>query len=116
MIAEIRMPKMTGLELQARLKEEECNVPIIFISVHGDCRTRIRAMREGAVEFLTKPFDRQVLLETLGRATFASCRTQWNETNWFRLSALAVIGLLVADIHRWRLHQRRYGSQSELKA
>ena len=67
-IAEIRMPKMSGLELQARLKEEECYVPIIFITVHEDSRLRIRAMREGAVEFLTKPFDRKVLLETLQAA------------------------------------------------
>jgi FixJ family two-component response regulator len=68
-IADIHMPKVSGLELQARLKEEECNVPIIFlISVHGDTRMCIRAMREGAVEFLTKPFDRQALLNTLQAA------------------------------------------------
>jgi len=62
LISDIRMPKMSGLELQSRLKEEECSVPIIFITAHGDARMRIRAMREGAVEFLAKPFDHQLLL------------------------------------------------------
>lgn len=62
LIADIRMPQMSGLELQARLKADQCNVPIIFITAHGDARTRLQAMREGAVEFLSKPFDHQVLL------------------------------------------------------
>jgi FixJ family two-component response regulator len=48
--------------LQARLKEEECNIPIIFITAHGDARMRIRAMRESAVEFLAKRFDHHLLL------------------------------------------------------
>ncbi len=43
LIVDIRMPKMSGLQLQARLKEEECNIPIIFITAHGDARMRIRA-------------------------------------------------------------------------
>src|SRR5271168_4128909 len=63
LIVDIRMPKMSGLELQARLKEEQCTVPIIFITAHGDARMRIRAMREGAVEFLAKPFDHHLLLK-----------------------------------------------------
>src|SRR3984885_13188974 len=55
LIAEIEMPGMSGLELQSRLKEEQCNIPIIFITSNGSGRTRIHAMREGAVEFLRKP-------------------------------------------------------------
>ena len=68
LIVDIRMPKMSGLELQARLKEEECNVPIIFITAHGDARMRIHAMRRGAVEFLAKPFDHQLLLKRVRSA------------------------------------------------
>jgi FixJ family two-component response regulator len=68
LITDIRMPKMSGLELQSRLKEEECSVPIIFITAHGDARMRIRAMREGAVEFLAKPFDHQLLLKRVRAA------------------------------------------------
>src|ERR1700722_14244707 len=68
LIVDIRMPKMSGLELQARLKEQECNVPIIFITAHGDARMRIQAMRRGAVEFLAKPFDHQLLLKRVRTA------------------------------------------------
>jgi FixJ family two-component response regulator len=70
LIVDIRMPKMSGLQLQAKLKEkeEECNIPIIFITAHGDARMRIRAMRDGAVEFLTKPFDHHLLLKRVRAA------------------------------------------------
>jgi FixJ family two-component response regulator len=68
LITDIRMPKMSGLELQARLKDEECDIPIIFITAYGDARMRIQAMREGAVEFLAKPLDHQLLLKTVRAA------------------------------------------------
>ena len=68
LITDILMPKMSGLELQTRLKDEECNIPIIFITAHGDVRMRIQAMRAGAVEFLTKPFDHQLLLKSVRAA------------------------------------------------
>src|SRR5580658_3904883 len=64
LIAEIQMPGMSGLELQARLKEEQCSIPIIFITSNGGARMRIQAMREGAVEFLATPLDYQLLLKT----------------------------------------------------
>ncbi len=67
-IADILMPKMSGLQLQARLKEEECDIPIIFITAYGDARIRIQAMREGAVEFFAKPFDHQLMLKTVRAA------------------------------------------------
>jgi FixJ family two-component response regulator len=68
LIADVRMPGMSGLELQARLKAERCPIPIILITAHGDAKMRIQAMREGAVEFLTKPFDNAVLLEIVHAA------------------------------------------------
>jgi len=68
LIVDIRMPKMSGLELQTKLKEEEYDVPIIFITAHGDARMRIQAMRRGAVEFLAKPFDHQLLLKRVRSA------------------------------------------------
>ena len=68
LIADIRMPGMSGLELQAKLKAERCRIPIIFITAHGDAEMRIHAMREGAVEFLSKPFDDTVLLEIVHAA------------------------------------------------
>jgi len=68
LIAEIQMPGISGLELQARLKAEQCNIPIIFITSKGGARMRIQAMREGAVEFLAKPVDHQLLLKTVRAA------------------------------------------------
>ena len=68
LIAEIQMLGMSGLELQARLKEEQCNIPIIFIASNGCARVRIQAMREGAVEFMAKPLDHQLLLKTVRAA------------------------------------------------
>ncbi|HVI09476.1 MAG TPA: response regulator [Candidatus Binatia bacterium] len=68
LIVDVRMPKMSGLQLQAKLKEEKFHVPIIFITAHGDARMRIQAMREGAVEFLAKPFDHQLLLKRVRAA------------------------------------------------
>ena len=68
LIADIRMPGMSGLELQAKLKAERCRIPIIFITAHGDAEMRTLAMREGAVEFLSKPFDDAVLLEIVHTA------------------------------------------------
>jgi FixJ family two-component response regulator len=68
LIVDIRMPGMSGLELQARLNAEAIRIPTIFITAHGDARMRMQALRAGAVEFLTKPFDDEVLLDTLRAA------------------------------------------------
>ncbi len=68
LIADIRMPGMSGLELQAKLKAEECRIPIIFITAHGDSEMRTLALADGAVEFLTKPFNDAVLLEVVHAA------------------------------------------------
>ena len=68
LITDILMPKMSGLELQTRLKDEECDIPIIFITAYGDASTRIQAMRGGAVELLAKPFDHHQLLKTVRAA------------------------------------------------
>jgi len=63
LIADIRMPGMSGLELQAKLKADGSRIPIIFITAHGDVKMKTKAMNAGAVEFLTKPFDDERLLE-----------------------------------------------------
>jgi FixJ family two-component response regulator len=68
LIADIRMPGMSGLELQARLNAERCRIPTIFITAHGDAKMRMQALRAGAVEFLAKPFDDEALLESVRAA------------------------------------------------
>jgi FixJ family two-component response regulator len=62
LIVDVRMPRMSGLELQRQLATTQGPIPIIFITAHGDAETRARALREGAVAFLDKPFSDEVLL------------------------------------------------------
>ena len=68
LITDIRMPGMSGLELQAQLNADHCRIPTIFITAHGDARMRMQAMRAGAVEFLAKPFDDEALLGSVRAA------------------------------------------------
>jgi FixJ family two-component response regulator len=68
LIADIRMPGMSGLELQARLNAEHCRIPTIFITAHGDTRMRMQALMAGAVDFMAKPFDDGVLIESVRAA------------------------------------------------
>jgi FixJ family two-component response regulator len=65
LIADIRMPGMSGLDLQAKLTSDHCPIPTIFMTAHGDEKMRLQAMRAGAVKFLTKPFDGDDLIETV---------------------------------------------------
>ena len=68
LIVDIRMPGMSGLELQEKLNAEGCRIPIIFITAHGDEKMRAQALRAGAVEFLIKPFEDEVLIERVRTA------------------------------------------------
>ena len=68
LVTDIRMPGMSGLDLQAKLSAEHCPIPTIFITAHGDERMRLQAMRGGAVKFLGKPFDSAMLLESVRAA------------------------------------------------
>jgi FixJ family two-component response regulator len=65
LMADIRMPGIPGLELQSKLNAERCRTPLIFITAHGDAETRILAIRDVAVQFLTKLFDDAALLEII---------------------------------------------------
>ena len=65
LIADIRMPGMSGLDLQAKLNADRCPIPTIFITAHGDEKMRLQALRGGAVKFLAKPFDAAILLESV---------------------------------------------------
>lgn len=65
LILDLRLPGMSGLELQIHLAAYNCQVPIIFVSAHGDERTRSQALEAGAVDFLQKPFREQALLRAI---------------------------------------------------
>jgi two-component system, LuxR family, response regulator FixJ len=68
LVLDIRMPGMTGLELQKRLAELGCNIPIVFITGHGDIPMAVEAVRQGAVDFLQKPFADQDLVDRINEA------------------------------------------------
>ena len=68
LIADIAMPGMSGIELQARLKDEQCGIPIIFITAHGDIPLAVSAMKEGASDFFAKPFEGGAFMAAVGHA------------------------------------------------
>jgi two-component system response regulator FixJ len=68
LVLDVRMPGMSGLELQEKLISKEIQIPIIMITGHGDVPMAVRAMKAGAVDFIEKPFNDQVLLDCIQRA------------------------------------------------
>jgi FixJ family two-component response regulator len=68
LVLDVRLPQMSGLDFQRRLTEIGLQIPIIFITAHGDVPMSVRALKSGAVEFLTKPFRDQELLDAIQQA------------------------------------------------
>src|SRR5437660_10011081 len=68
LVLDVRLPGLSGLDLQKRMAEVNIEIPIVFITGHGDIPTSVRAMKAGAVEFLTKPFRDQDLLDAIQQA------------------------------------------------
>ena len=81
LILDVRLPGMSGLEVQSKLNESGTQIPIIFITSHGDIPMTVKAMKSGAVEFLTKPFRDQDLIDAIQQAlkSNAEARKQRNE-------------------------------------
>jgi FixJ family two-component response regulator len=73
-VLDVKMPGGSGLELQRTLASAAHQVPIVFITGHGDISMSVRAMKAGAVDFLTKPFERRALLEAIERAVAQDAR------------------------------------------
>src|SRR6266496_4278380 len=67
-VLDVRLPGLSGLDLQRKLAEANVEIPIIFITAHGDIQMSVRAMKAGAVEFLTKPFRDQDLIDAVRQA------------------------------------------------
>ncbi len=68
LVLDVRMPGMSGLELQERLKAEHIDIPIIILTGHGDVPMAVRAVQTGAVDFIEKPFREQMLLDRIQQA------------------------------------------------
>jgi len=75
-VLDLRMPGLTGLDLQARLVEAAPALPIVFLSGHGDVHSSVQAMKHGAVDFLTKPVDEEALLAAIREALSRHARAQ----------------------------------------
>jgi FixJ family two-component response regulator len=68
LVLDLRMPRLSGFDLQAELAKSNTRIPIIFLTGHGDVSTSVRAMKAGAVDFLTKPFHEQEMLDAVTAA------------------------------------------------
>ena len=68
LVLDVRLPDLSGLDIQDRLLREGLDIPIVFITGHGDIPMSVRAIKAGAVEFLTKPFKEQELLDAVQQA------------------------------------------------
>jgi FixJ family two-component response regulator len=107
LIADLRMPGMSGLELQVRLNAERCAIPVIFLSGRGDIPTTVRAMKGGAIDFLTKPVEKVQLFaavnDALHKCRVAERRARENEELMIRFRSLTrrereVLPLLVGGL------------------
>jgi FixJ family two-component response regulator len=73
LVLDVRLPGLSGLDLQRELMAADCTIPVIFITGHGDIPMSVQAMKAGAVEFLTKPFRDQALLDAIQQAIQRDC-------------------------------------------
>jgi FixJ family two-component response regulator len=80
LVLDVRLPGMSGLEVQSKLNEAGARIPIIFITSHGDIPMTVKAMKSGAVEFLTKPFRDQDLLDAIQQALKRDNETRQQQT------------------------------------
>ncbi len=76
LVLDLRMPGMSGIELQGRLLEMGSEIPIIFVTAHGDVPTAVEAVKAGAVDFIQKPFQDQKLLDKVHQALALDARTR----------------------------------------
>lgn len=93
LVLDVRMPEMSGLDLQERLQSNKIRIPIIFLTGHGDVPMAVRAMKLGATDFIGKPFNDQLLLDRIQRAIKQD--TEWRgeqvqraeiESRWAKLT------------------------------
>jgi|SRR5713226_91648 len=80
LILDVRMPGMDGLELQRRLVKSDRGIPVVFITAHGDASARSQALKDGAVDYLFKPFSEQALLSAINAALGFEMSRKQNRT------------------------------------
>ena len=87
LILDVRMPGMSGLELQSKLIAEGINIPVIIISGHGDVPMAVQAIKAGAVDFIEKPFRDQVLLDNIQRAVELDAQARCEQSGRYDVEA-----------------------------
>jgi FixJ family two-component response regulator len=85
LVLDVRLPGMSGLEVQSKLNQAGIQIPIIFITSHGDIPMTVKAMKSGALEFLTKPFRDQDLIDAIQQALKRSAEARQQQTELARL-------------------------------
>lgn len=88
LLLDIRMPNLSGLQLQDILNSRKASLPIIFITGHGDVSSAVRAMKKGAFDFFTKPFNHHLLLESIQKAIQKDKKNIELENNCLKMGSL----------------------------
>ncbi len=88
LVLDVRMPGMSGLELQERMARDRIALPVIIMTGHGDIAMAVRAMKAGALDFIEKPFNDQLLLDRIQEAIDRSARAQDKEAERVRIARL----------------------------
>jgi two-component system response regulator FixJ len=88
LLLDVQMPEMTGLELQLKLRELHITIPVIIMTGHGNVTTAVKAMQNGAVDFIEKPFRKDELLEKIYHALKISSDTNDNDSSLNRFRGL----------------------------
>ena len=87
LLLDVRMPGMGGLELQEYLRRHEIHIPVIIITGHGDVPMSVRAMKEGAIDFIEKPFNDELLLDAIRSALSVDERQRWEQAQRAELAS-----------------------------
>ena len=80
LLLDVRMPKMSGLELQKELADRSINIPIIILTAHGDVPVAVQAMKSGAIDFFEKPFNNELLLDQVQKAMAGATQADADHT------------------------------------